>query len=195
MKRPIKKFKGYELAWFTDKELADLFHDGLDEVLAIKIPEVKEIIKDMETDISKKLKVIEDTDTDDFTKWFCREIVGMKLLPKVLPYDSELFQLSKYAQILNPTTGKHISNFQERLAIARSREIVDVVSRYVELRQSGERFSGLCPFHEDRKPSFTVYPQQGRYFCYGCQKSGDVINFIQEIQNVEFKDAVNFLQN
>ena len=83
-------------------------------------------------------------------------------------------------------------SFLEELA-ARN-DIVDVVSGYVRLgRKSGSNIFGLCPFHSERTPSFSVNPDRQIYHCFGCGKGGGVINFIMEIENFSFPEAVEFL--
>ena len=74
--------------------------------------------------------------------------------------------------------------------IARN-DIVDVVGSYVRLtKRSGANYFGLCPFHNERTPSFSVNPSEQFYYCFGCGKGGGVINFIMEIENLPYPDAV-----
>ena len=83
-------------------------------------------------------------------------------------------------------------SFLEELS-ARS-DIVDVVSSYVQLtRRSGTNQFGLCPFHSEKTPSFSVNGEKQIYHCFGCGKGGGVINFIMEVENLSFPDAVQFL--
>ena len=83
-------------------------------------------------------------------------------------------------------------SFLEELS-ARS-DIVDVVSGYVQLtRRSGTNQFGLCPFHSEKTPSFSVNSEKQIYHCFGCGKGGGVINFIMEVENLSFPDAVQFL--
>ncbi len=80
--------------------------------------------------------------------------------------------------------------------IARIREandIVQVVGRYVNLKKAGSSFKGLCPFHSEKTPSFTVSPDKQLFYCFGCATGGDVISFIMRIENLEFPEAVKFL--
>ena len=76
--------------------------------------------------------------------------------------------------------------------IARS-DIVDVVYGYVALQRKGGNLFGLCPFHNEKTPSFSVSPDKQIYHCFGCKKGGGVINFIMEIENLTFPEAVRFL--
>ena len=72
-------------------------------------------------------------------------------------------------------------------------DIVDVVSSYVNLRRSGNRYLGLCPFHSEKTPSFFVNPAMQLYHCFGCGAGGTVIHFIEHIENLDFVEAVKFL--
>jgi DNA primase len=72
-------------------------------------------------------------------------------------------------------------------------DIVEVVSAYTELRRSGQRFQGLCPFHDERTPSFSVNAAEKVYHCFGCGVGGDVITFVEEKEGLAFADAVESL--
>jgi DNA primase len=71
--------------------------------------------------------------------------------------------------------------------------IVEVVSAHTDLRRSGARYTGLCPFHEERTPSFSVDPSANLYYCFGCQAGGDVFGFLQEKEGLDFRQAVEQL--
>jgi DNA primase len=73
--------------------------------------------------------------------------------------------------------------------------IVDVVGQHVQLKRVGRNWVGLCPFHAERTPSFNVREETGRFRCFGCDKSGDVFTFVQEIDHVDFVGAVEQLAN
>ena len=72
-------------------------------------------------------------------------------------------------------------------------DIEQVVSSYVQLRRRGRVATGLCPFHSEKSPSFTVYPDNQSFYCFGCGAGGDVITFIRRIENLEYVEAVKFL--
>ena len=74
-------------------------------------------------------------------------------------------------------------------------DLVGIVSQYVALRKVGHRFSGLCPFHNEKTPSFSVNAEEGFFYCFGCQKSGDAITFVREIEHLDFVGAVEWLAN
>ncbi|MBZ5528886.1 MAG: DNA primase [Acidobacteriia bacterium] len=69
-------------------------------------------------------------------------------------------------------------------------DIVRVVGEYVRLRKTGKDFSGLCPFHQEKTPSFTVSPVKQIFYCFGCGKGGDVYNFVMDMEKCEFPEAV-----
>jgi DNA primase len=72
-------------------------------------------------------------------------------------------------------------------------DIVEVVSAYTDLRRSGQRFTGLCPFHDERSPSFSVNATEKLYYCFGCGVGGDVIKFVEEKEGLGFAEAVEAL--
>ena len=77
--------------------------------------------------------------------------------------------------------------------LASRNDIVDVVSSYVALAKKGGNYFGLCPFHNEKTGSFSVSPDKQMYYCFGCRHGGGVVNFIMEIENLAFPDAVRFL--
>src|SRR5208337_4399569 len=72
-------------------------------------------------------------------------------------------------------------------------DIVGLISEHAALKKVGRRWSGLCPFHTEKTPSFSVNAQEGFYYCFGCQVSGDAISFVRAIEHLDFNDAVRSL--
>ncbi len=77
--------------------------------------------------------------------------------------------------------------------IRSANDIVDVISQYVTLKRSGRNFFGLCPFHKEKSPSFSVSADRQYFHCFGCHKGGDVFTFISEIERISFRESVEFL--
>lgn len=77
--------------------------------------------------------------------------------------------------------------------ILKATDIVQLVGSYVQLKPTGKNYLGLCPFHQEKTPSFTVSPIYQNYKCYGCGKFGDAIRFLMEMENFQFPDAMHFL--
>ncbi|HDT8196440.1 TPA: DNA primase [Enterococcus faecalis] len=80
---------------------------------------------------------------------------------------------------------------QEVIEVVRHRtNIVDIIGQYVQLKKSGKNYMGLCPFHEERSPSFSVAEDKQIFHCFGCGKGGTVFNFLQEIEGISFPESV-----
>lgn len=74
-------------------------------------------------------------------------------------------------------------------------DIVDVVGACVTLRKTGKNYSGLCPFHQEKTPSFSVEPDKQFYYCFGCGKGGNAIGFVMDYENIEYPQAIESLAN
>lgn len=83
------------------------------------------------------------------------------------------------------------NSFEEAVSLIKDRlDIVDVVSQYVVLKKSGANYWGICPFHNDKKPSMSVSPSKGIYKCFSCGAGGDALNFLVKIQNRAYKEVI-----
>jgi DNA primase len=78
-------------------------------------------------------------------------------------------------------------------AVRAASDIVGVISQHVQLRREGQRWKGLCPFHSEKTPSFSVNANEGVWYCFGCQARGDVITFVREVEHLGFPEAVEWL--
>src|SRR3990167_11303436 len=72
-------------------------------------------------------------------------------------------------------------------------EIVDFIQKYIPLKKAGINYAGLCPFHNEKHPSFMVNPERQSFKCFGCDEGGDVFNFVMKIEGLEFKEALKML--
>jgi len=72
-------------------------------------------------------------------------------------------------------------------------DIVPIVEKHVKLRKAGKNFVGLCPFHSEKTPSFIVSPSIQRYKCFGCGESGDIFNFVEKTEHLDFVDVLEKL--
>ena len=82
---------------------------------------------------------------------------------------------------------------EEVAQVRAATDIVGLISEHAALRQQGRRWTGLCPFHGERTPSFSVNAEEGLYYCFGCQASGDAISFVRAVEHLDFADAVRYL--
>lgn len=86
------------------------------------------------------------------------------------------------------------AGFRDYLGAVRdAADILQVVGETVNLKKAGRAWVGLCPFHQEKTPSFSVDPDKGLYYCFGCQRGGDVFRFVQELHHLEFAEAVRWL--
>ena len=85
-------------------------------------------------------------------------------------------------------------NADDLAAVKDRSSIEDVVREHVSLRSAGPgSLKGLCPFHEEKTPSFTIRPALGVWHCFGCSEGGDVISFVQKVEHLSFAEAVERL--
>ncbi len=77
--------------------------------------------------------------------------------------------------------------------LTRRVDISELIGSYLPLKRAGRLEKGLCPFHNEKTPSFTVYPESQSFYCFGCGAGGDAITFVKRIQNLEYTEAVRFL--
>ena len=74
-------------------------------------------------------------------------------------------------------------------------DIESLIGSYVSLKRAGSNLKGLCPFHSEKTPSFTVYPADNSFYCFGCGVGGNAITFVRQIEHLDYPDAVEFLAN
>lgn len=72
-------------------------------------------------------------------------------------------------------------------------DLAEIASNYVSLKRGGKNLVGLCPFHNEKSPSFNIYPDNGSFYCFGCGVGGDVITFVRRIENLDYMEAIRFL--
>jgi DNA primase len=107
--------------------------------------------------------------------------------PVQLPEQKAALHHSPKAVRVNASQRKRVERIKHYNPIA------NVVAHYVKLRPSGANLVGLCPFHNDQIPSFTVYPASDTFYCFGCGAHGDVISFIQRVEHMSFLEALQSL--
>src|SRR5690625_677382 len=77
--------------------------------------------------------------------------------------------------------------------IRQETDIVDIIGEYVQLKKQGRNYFGLCPFHDEKSPSFSVTKEKQIFHCFGCGKGGNVITFLMEVESFTFVEALRFL--
>jgi len=86
---------------------------------------------------------------------------------------------------------KSYQNFNEKVKY--NLDLVNIASEYVNMEKSGKNYKGLCPFHQEKTPSFMISPDKQLFYCFGCNKGGDIFDFIMEIENITFKESLKIL--
>ena len=77
--------------------------------------------------------------------------------------------------------------------VRQNNDIVDIISQYVHLKRSGRNYFGLCPFHNEKSPSFSVSPEKQIFHCFGCGVGGNVFTFLTKIEGINFVEAIQML--
>lgn len=185
----------YKPPKFTDRELLEIFPEAK-KIIPIKIKETKEEISEKKTDIENRLKKLYSLKVDEFSEFFGEELIKKFVMPELTVLEKRLFRLNRFLPLLNPKTKKsNWFNFQEKIEIARNHQIEAVARDKLELRQVGANFTSLCPFHSEKHASFYLYPKTNSFYCFGCQEHGDVIKLTMALFGLDFKEAVELLQN
>ena len=97
----------------------------------------------------------------------------------------------KLSSLVDENKREKLIGWGKRIQLIRSTLSIDkVAGQYLSLKKSGNNFIGRCPFHDDRSPSFVVYPETSSFYCFGCQKSADLFRFVMEIEKLTFKETV-----
>jgi DNA primase len=89
---------------------------------------------------------------------------------------------------IDPVLRERIEKIKREIAVE------SVIDKYLELKPSGSALMGLCPFHEDHYPSFAVYSEKRNFHCFGCGAHGDVLNFLQRVEHLSFRQALDMLE-
>ena len=157
-----------------------------------KHTERKWLIEKFEKQVSR----IETREIDDFSKWFLKEFVSGVWEKPI----SELTRVLNNLRIAIIKTDKKFSaerksfeNWQEKIESARNYPILDLVSQFTQPKRSASRFVACCPFHNEKTPSFTIYPKTNTAHCFGCGWSGDSIKFLMDSRQLSFREAISEL--
>ena len=146
--------------------------------------------EELSKEICKRLEMIKNKAKDEFSKFFFREYLKIEYAQEIVEVRKQTMRLENLLSVLR---NKRLMNSitDDQIYAAKSFPIENLFDQ--PLRKSGQALKGLCPFHEEKTPSFFVFGNN-RYKCFGCGESGDVINFIQRKEKISFIEAVRYLQ-
>ena len=183
----------------TYKELLNIFPEAVSGYIVPKIKELKEAIKKTEEQIKKCLKIVREKSKPE-NHWFWEMVITvldtsqLVEIEKQIKHFTLLLNLTKNMTKEQPIKPKNLIT-DEMVKRAEERPIEDVISNIIKLKKRGENLIGLCPFHNEKTPSFTVYTKTNSFYCFGCQKSGNTIKFVMEYHGLSFRDAIKLLTN
>jgi len=183
--------KDVEEAWranlvkYTPAEWLAIFPEAREFIIP-KLRELEFQMRTLEEEIPKALhgaKKFEDY-------WFIREVIGAFQVTDLIQLKKEYYRLKRYLPQIKPMN--QIS--QEQIERARAYPILELAEAHMgELKRSGRTYRALCPYHDERSPSFYLYPGTNTFHCFGCQKNGDVISLTQHLLSMNFVEAVEHL--
>src|SRR5947208_1970913 len=130
----------------------------------------------------------------DVTDFFVRlgrsreEFSGLLEAARPLPDEQRAEVPTRQPAVVRAAHDSEVDRLKSSVAIE------DLIARYVELYTSGQTYRARCPFHDDRNPSFVVYPQTQTFYCFGCREHGDVLSFLMRQERLTFPEALNALR-
>jgi len=174
---------------FTDKELLTIFPE-VKKVIPKKIEEYKEEFTKISGLIRKKLIHIKEKVPDEFSQWFWRYWTKINSGEKLIKIEGHITRLKRLLMI---SCGRYPRGWltKEQIEQALKVPIESLMSQ--TLKNYSKALIGLCPFHPEKHPSFYIYLETNRYWCYGCNQGGNVINFVRLLYGYSFKEAVKYL--
>ena len=163
-------------------------------IIPKKIKECRFAIKEKESEIQDALSQIYSLKTDEFSEWFGEKIIETFMFPDLKRLEKQLFELNSFLPIIYPDKYS-LDNFGEQIETARHYPIYELARDKLELKQAGKNWLGLCPFHDEKTPSFYLYTETNTFHCFGCQEHGDTIKLAMSLYGLEFKETIAMLQN
>lgn len=172
-----------------DKEWLEIFPEFKAEIPA-RIEKLKEERVSILNTIKKELILIRNKTNDEFARWFWREWIKVNEGQKLVEIDEEIARLKRWFYI---SKGKKLKGriTEEQIQQALAVPIESLISQ--PLKKSGRALVGLCPFHQEKHPSFFIYPETNSFYCYGCNQGGNVINFVRLLYGYSFEEAIKYL--
>lgn len=176
-------------------EIIDTFKDSLKDIIQSKLEDVLKRCKELKVIRDRRLEIVTArTKADSFGRYFWSSFIFHEfseyfVIQKWLGYWLNLWYKISPQSLPQRTIPR---NSLDEWAIQQARSTP--IEKFYEgrLRHSGSRLVGLCPFHEERTPSFFIFPDN-HFHCYGCQVHGDVIDFVMKTKEISFIEAVRYL--
>ena len=182
----------YQPPKYSDKELLEIFPEAK-EIIPEKIKEWETALKKDKRKLKDCLFLIYKQKIDELSVWFLEQVARLFLMPPILEANGHILKLKRMQSISSPS-GERLGHWQEKVEKARQYPIAELARSKLDFRSNGKNLIVLCPFHNEKRPSFYVYPETNTFHCFGCQENGDVIKLTMHLHGVDFKEAVRMLQ-
>lgn len=174
---------------YSDKELLDIFPEAK-KIIPEKIVEWEEYRSEFFDTIKKKLTIVKQKVSDNFSQWFWREWIKVTDGEELLKAEKQIARLKSLLLIAKGKTVKGKIT-EEQIQHSLSVPITNLIQQ--PLRKSGKVLIGLCPFHTEKNPSFYVYPETNSCWCFGCSQGGNTIKLARLLHGYSFKEAISYL--
>jgi len=174
---------------YSPKELLKIFPEAK-EIIPIKLKEWKDKKELLLKRFRKLLREIRNKDVKN--RLFCIFLLKDTYEEKVRKIETHIYRLNSYLCDEKEDKGRiTISQIEKVKQIP----ILDVFSSLYDgyIKKSGKNYSCLCPFHQEKNPSFYIFPETNTFYCFGCGEKGDVIDLVKKMKKVNFPKAVEFL--
>jgi hypothetical protein len=174
---------------YSDKELLQIFPEAK-VIIPEKITEWGQKKNKIISIIKAKLTFLKNKKLDDFSYWFYRQWIKTNEGEELLEIDNHISRLKRLLMVAKgwkPKGRLTDEQIQQALAVP----IENLINQ--PLRKSGKVLVGLCPLHNEKRPSFYIYPETNSCWCYGCNQGGDVINLVRLLHGYSFREAVQYL--
>ncbi|MCX6734509.1 MAG: CHC2 zinc finger domain-containing protein [Candidatus Peregrinibacteria bacterium] len=180
---------------FSETELLDVFGDSIEEICIDKIKELKDLRNELILEIKRLGQEVDGC--DDFKVMMRRECIIHFMIKPLQEIERKIYYFERLKAKKTVKLKAHKGQLKDAdIERARNVPIVDVAETHLgQLRKTGKSYVTRCPFHQDNSPSFNLYTESNRFYCFGCNATGDVITFVQKLLNHDFKSAVLYLLN
>lgn len=156
-----------------------------------KIREFDEEIAKSKDHIETLIRQISKLTSDE--QILCNSILKNTLIKDLVELESQRARFLRHKRLLSAQNSKKNSHLD--VESAASHQILSIAERDTLLRRSGKTFTGRCPLHDDRSPSFYIYPETNSFYCFGCNQGGNTIDYVMQKDGLDFKRAVQFINN
>ena len=181
------------LTRYTDAELIKMFRPEVNEIVQAKISEYEDERSALEKTIRCRLAVIMNYDTDDFSKWCARQFVKLTLVKELIQIEKHLYRLKRQGNLIKGRKPRDGLVTRDQIDQAMVVPIQNLIPG--PFRKAGKNLICLCPLHNEKTPSFSIYTATNSCFCFGCQQGGNTIKLVQLLHGYNFIEAVKYLLN